>query len=94
MAQNRREEGKAKAKRKLAGFVYPDDPRVGFYGCQVIDRVVRVGVRDGVEKYPRSEKINCPCGNRHLVAIKWRSLNQNEPAWVEVQVGVPKEEAE
>ena len=48
---------------------------VGHYGCQAADRLVRLGVADGLSKGPRViEVASCPaCGNRHTkVKPTWR----------------------
>lgn len=58
--------------------------RVGFYGCGNMDRVVRVGT-SGMH-FPRSTRLECPCGFRHRVSILWRRLNEDESLRAEVLV--------
>jgi len=70
-------------------------PKVGFYGCNVLDGTVRVGLAGEVpdtkpgahSKYPQYAVADCPCGNRHLIRIAWRLLNKGEEVapdiWIE-----------
>jgi hypothetical protein len=61
-------------------------PVVGFYGCHVLGRTVRV--RPPAEGLlPRSATFECPCGNQHQKAIAWRSLREDEELASEVDVG-------
>jgi hypothetical protein len=62
--------------------------QVGFYGC---GRVVRVSLRSGVQRAPKSAKVECPaCGLEHLVAIAWRTATErDEGREPELVVGQP-----
>lgn len=59
--------------------------KVGFYGCEVLDRVVRVGLR-GEGNTPKVATVSCPCGNRHKVRFAWRYLRKGERSREEVFV--------
>lgn len=70
---------------------------VGHYGCQAGDRIVRVGVVEGVDKGPAVIEVDpCPaCGNRHMkVKPNWRrptDLDEGRKAEVLVDAeGVPR----
>lgn len=59
--------------------------RIGFYGCQYLDRPIRVGVTG--THYPRAGTIECPCGRTHKTKFLWRELNDGEElraeTWIE-----------
>jgi hypothetical protein len=64
--------------------------RVGFYGCHVLDRPVRVAMKDEGGRmalhYPHAARLRCPCGNEHDVHLAWRKLKKDEPANPEVLI--------
>lgn len=63
--------------------------RVGFYGCQWLDRVVRIGMVGKPRHpmaFPTSLDIECPCGNRHRTHVTWRALREGEEVNPEVVV--------
>ncbi len=64
-------------------------PKVGFYGCNVIDRIVRVGLVGDVPNhrmYPKHALVDCPCENQHIAKITWRLLQSGEQVAPEVWV--------
>lgn len=68
--------------------------RVGFYGCMVVDGVVRVGLRGDRPlrpmQFPRSATVRCPCGADHKVDLTWRNLGDGEDVRAEVLVDGPE----
>ena len=64
--------------------------RVGFYGCTVLNRLVRVGLAGNIpaktKQYPKHVIASCPCGERHDVHVMWRVLNKGETLDAEVFV--------
>lgn len=63
---------------------------VGFYGCALMDRPVRVHPpEDG--KVPRVAHVRCPCGGQHKKGISWRPLGEDERLRAEARI-IPKED--
>ena len=65
---------------------------VGFYGCEHLDRPVRVGMRERLRGLDMTRArrfsfhVECPCGRDHTIKPLWRRLNEREPRKAEVMV--------
>jgi hypothetical protein len=63
---------------------------LGTFVCPVVNRIVRVGVIDGLKKGPPKIDVECPaCGNRHSpVKPTWRKPTEwDEGRGVDVVIG-------